>query len=146
MPFAKSAQNPKTRGAYFTWCDMRKRCLLPSHKNYGRYGGRGITICDRWNSFDNFFADMGEKPKGLTIERIDVNGNYYPENCKWASRKEQNKNRNSNVKITFNGITKIVSEWADELGISKFCIRYRLKAGWSIERALTTKTQRKNHE
>ncbi len=79
---------------YNTWINLRQRCLNPNNPNYSRYGGRGITICDRWMTFANFLEDMGERPEGLTLERRDTNSNYEPTNCYWATRKTQSQNRN----------------------------------------------------
>lgn len=78
---------------YQTWLDMRCRCRTPTHKNYANYGGRGITICDRWDDFWAFVSDMGERPHGTSIDRIDTNGHYTPENCRWSTQKQQIKNR-----------------------------------------------------
>jgi hypothetical protein len=78
---------------YAAWANMIQRCTNPRYPGWDHYGGRGITVCDRWKDFVNFFADMGEKPDGLTLDRIDVNGNYEPDNCRWATIVEQNSNR-----------------------------------------------------
>jgi hypothetical protein len=122
---------------YLAWCAMRNRCDRAKDKSYAYYGGRGIKVSDRWQSFENFIADMGERPEGMTIERVDSNGNYEPGNCRWASRTEQAHNKRNNVHLTANGKTQTMMEWAHELGVSHTAIVYRLKAGWPVERALT---------
>ena len=118
------------------WRDMRQRCLNPNSHRYYTHGGRGISICTRWESFPNFLEDMGLKPDGFTLERIDNNGGYSPENCKWATPHEQARNRRTNVFICFNGETKTIMDWANELGLSFTAMKKRLKK-WPLEKALT---------
>lgn len=103
---------------HVAWSNMIQRCTNTNHPQYPNYGGRGITVCDRWRSFLNFVADMGLKlnPKD-TIEREDSNGDYCPENCKWASRVVQNRNTSRNRLITIDGVTKCVAEWAEVMGM-----------------------------
>ena len=124
---------------YTVWSSMLARCRTKTHEAYKDYGGRGIAVCSRWLEFENFLADMGERPKGLSIERIDNDGNYEPSNCKWATRKEQGINQRSNHNITYNGQTHCVSEWARILGISRVTLSSRLRRGWPVKRALNHK-------
>lgn len=127
---------------YKTWLGMKSRCTNPRYPDFFRYGGRGIFICDRWigpDGFLNFRNDMGLKPSPLhSIDRINNDGPYSPENCRWATSPEQCRNRRSNRHLTFNGETKLLSDWAKTSGISMKRLHARLKRGWSIERALTT--------
>lgn len=103
---------------YRAWCNMKARCYTPGTIGFARWGGRGITVCDRWkNSFENFLADMGECPKGFTLERVSVDGNYEPANCKWASFKEQQNNKSDNVLIDYDGRRQTIAMWADEIGL-----------------------------
>jgi hypothetical protein len=124
------------------WRAMRRRCYEKNRKTYHRYGGRGITVCDRWLGefgYENFIADMGKRPSPLhQIDRIDNDGNYEPENCRWVTSKQNNRNRKSNHRVDWNGLNLTVSEWAEKTGISKVTILDRLKRGWTIERALST--------
>lgn len=129
---------PRTHGwsgtsEYTTWNQMKERCLNPKVKAYSRYGGRGISVCDRWREFSNFLEDMGPHPEGLTLERIDNDGNYEPRNCRWATRKEQNRNRKSSRKIAGFGRVKLLCEWADELNLSSQFIHYHVGRGKTIE-------------
>lgn len=139
------AERNKTHGLsqlhlreYRSWKDMRSRVYRQSCKDYPLYGGRGIKICERWENFANFFADMGERPDGMTIDRIDVNGDYEPSNCRWASGCTQANNRRNNHKIEWRGVVKNLQEWCDELGLDGSKVRYRLSKGWLVEDALNT--------
>jgi lambda repressor-like predicted transcriptional regulator len=120
---------------------MRWRCTNPNNKDYASYGGRGITVCDRWQKLENFLADMGMPPDGFTIERRDVNGNYTPENCIWASQEVQQNNRRNNVKLTIGEKTLSMAQWEREVGVSQHCIRKRLARGWSHHEAVFGKTK-----
>lgn len=128
--------------AYTLWRTMIRRCHEPQNKDYPRYGGRGITVCDKWRKdFAAFYADMGERPDRRQLDRINNNKGYEPGNCRWATDREQQQNRRSNHLITFNGQTKPLIEWARQYGIKKFTLGKRLnKYGWTIEEALTTPT------
>jgi hypothetical protein len=117
---------------------MKQRCLNPKNPSFYRYGQRGIKVCDRWlHSFENFVEDLGIAPKGLTIERIDNNGNYCKENCRWITNEEQALNRSTNKYITHNGETLGICEWAKRLGGSVSLVTYRLKNGWNPIAAIT---------
>ena len=118
---------------------MLTRCNNKNDTRYQWYGGRGITVCDRWSKFENFLADMGERPEKMTLDRIDTNGNYCPENCRWATNKQQHRNKRSNRLLTHDGETKCVAEWAETVGISQGALASRIDVyGWSVEKALTT--------
>jgi hypothetical protein len=121
---------------YKTWLDMRARCEKPTKKHYKNYGGRGISVCERWGKFENFLSDMGMKPSPFhTLDRINSDGNYEPSNCRWATRKEQNRNTRTNHMITYNGKTKSMAEWAELLQMNYNKLRSRIQRGWDIEKA-----------
>lgn len=120
---------------------MKSRCYTKSCREYSLYGGRGITICNEWlddfTNFHNWAMENGYRDD-LTIDRIDVNGNYEPSNCRWATWKMQQNNRRNNKFITYKGITMTLSQWSDEIGIAQDTLGARLLNGWSVEKALTT--------
>lgn len=123
---------------YRTWSSMRARCGNPNYPDWKYYGGRGIKVCDRWLDFAVFYADMGQKPTAThSIDRIDNNGPYSPDNCRWATIQEQRRNRSNCICLTFNSETKCVSAWAETTGISAGLLRYRIQAGWSVADVLT---------
>jgi len=125
------------------WQSMIARCHNPNSQYFHNYGGRGIVVCERWrNSFQAFLEDMGDRPKGTTIERIDNDGNYEPSNCRWATRTEQARNMRSNRLVTYNGEIRCVAEWAEILGIGEATIRYRLNKNWPIEQVMTKPTRK----
>lgn len=118
---------------------MRTRCKNPGSKDYARYGGRGIRVCDRWSSFDAFLSDMGPKPsRRRSLDRIDGEKGYGPENCRWATKRTQGENRSVTIWITHNGVTKTQSSWSRYLGGSTSLVAGRLAKGWTEEKAVTT--------
>ncbi len=122
---------------------MKDRCYNPNFKSFANYGGRGITVCDEWaNSYRKFHEWSLENGyrDDLTIDRIDVNGNYEPSNCRWLTIKEQSYNKRTNRKLTYQNKTQTVTEWAVELNIKSNTLLYRLRRGWTVERALSTRT------
>lgn len=123
---------------YTSWHCMKQRCLNEKCKAYNHYGGRGITIYEPWLQFESFkiWALANGYKEGLTIERIEVNGNYEPNNCKWITQTEQCRNRRNNVIIEFNGLKLCVTDWAIKIGISNSAMQKRL-AKWPLEKALT---------
>ena len=121
----------KTR-TYKAWESMRRRCFNPRAVNFENYGGRGITVCDAWARFENFLADMGECPDGLTLERNDTNGNYEPSNCRWATPVEQTRNRRITVTLEIGGRTRVLGEVCAERGVSAHLVHCRLRSGWPV--------------
>lgn len=129
----------KTR-IYQTWEDMKSRCRNPNRKGYSNYGGRGIRVCEEWLAdFNTYFAWCKENgyTDSLTLDRIDVNGNYEPSNCRWATGKEQCNNKRNNVNIEHDGVTKTVSEWARIHNLTSSVLGMRIKRGWDTSRAFS---------
>jgi hypothetical protein len=134
MKYGKDHKNA-THGMRYTseyviWIGMKNRCLNPKNKDYLRYGAKGITVCKIWaDSFEQFYKDMGSKPEGFSIERIDNTKGYFPENCKWADRSTQQRNKSNSLWIEWKGQVKHIMEVAQELGISKGAAHLRYKRG-----------------
>lgn len=126
---------------YYIWRSMKQRCMCPTCKSYKDYGGRGITVCEEWQQFEPFYewAMQNGYRNDLSIDRIDNDKGYSPENCRWSTGREQSNNKRNNYTITCNRQTKTISQWSREIGIPKDTIRKRLvNLGWSVEKALTT--------
>lgn len=118
---------------YQLWAGMHARC-----KRHPEYAGRGIKVCDRWQNFANFVADMGERPKGMTLDRKDVNGNYDPNNCRWATRLEQAENTTRNAYLECDGVKMTVSQWSRQLGVDQRTLNRRRSIGWTDEEVIKT--------
>ncbi len=128
--------------AYRRWESMRRRCLNPNAEAYPRYGGKGVTICKRWDKFENFYEDMGE-PEGLTLDRIDSSKGYSPKNCRWATCTTQSRNRKSNHVMELNGETHILIEWCELYDMDYNTVERRINLlGWELEKALTTQKRK----
>lgn len=123
---------------YYSWSGMKARCFYEKHEAFDNYGGRGITVCDKWLKFAGFLEDMGVKPAGKELDRIDPNGNYEPSNCRWVTRQENVDNRRCTQMITHNGVTKPLTHWARDLGITRKALKRRLDRNWPVSRAVTT--------
>ncbi len=138
------ADRSKTHGKvgspeYNAWRSMIKRCHVPTTSHYHNYGGRGIKVCERWReSFEDFYADMGDRPgPGYSLDRIDNDGDYEPDNCRWATAKQQLRNTRVTHFLTHGGKTMCIADWAKELGTTPVTICARLRYGWPVERVLS---------
>jgi hypothetical protein len=145
LEYENQCESTKTHGLshvpeYEIWCDMRKRCSNPKHKFWHRYGGRGISVCERWQSFENFYADMGPRPSALhKIDRNNNDGDYEPGNCTWELQKAQARNTSTNRRIEYNGQVRCMTEWAEIYGLTVSALHQRLtRLKWPIEKALLT--------
>lgn len=126
------------------WRSMLNRCTNQKHRDWHTYGGKGITVCEQWKVFANFYADMGPRPSPKhSIDRIDPSGNYEPGNCRWATAKEQARHFSRNRMLTHEGVTRPLVEWAEITGLKRKTISDRLDTGWTVEAALTTPPVRK---
>lgn len=124
---------------YESWIGMKKRCHSPNDQAYPDYGGRGIWVCERWrNSFENFLADMGERPLGMSIERRNNDAGYSPDNCYWATKKQQARNRRSSKMVTVHGVTGCLAFVCEHFGLNASTINARLLMGWGLDRAFDT--------
>ena len=139
-----TSKRVKTHGktkskTYSSWHSMKSRCTNSNYSGYDRYGAKGISYDKSWESFENFWADMGDRPENTTLDRIDNTKGYSKENCRWATNSEQQSNRTNCLFLTFNGVTKTAKHWADELGLAPGAVWNRIKLlNWSIEKAVTT--------
>lgn len=131
----------KGTAEYRVWSKMLARCTNQNENNYARYGALGVSVCERWRKFENFLADMGERPSDRhQLDRYpNKTGNYEPGNCRWVTSKENNRNKNNNVVITFNGESLCMAEWAERIGIANELLWKRINTlGWPTDKALTT--------
>lgn len=122
---------------YTRWLNMMHRCYKPYCPEYANYGDRGIFVCERWHKFSNFLQDMGEAPPGRSLDRINNDGPYCPENCRWATSDEQHRNRRVTVFLEHEGISKTINEWSVKLGIKPITLYFRHRRGWSVDRILS---------
>lgn len=123
---------------YRIWIAMVQRCENPNANGYDRYGGAGVTVCEEWKDFETFLKDMGHRPKGYSIDRIDNSKGYSKGNCRWATTAQQNNNRRVNRNVTINGETKTIAEWAKEYGVTWQVMKGRIQRGWSEVEAVST--------
>lgn len=145
MEKTKKYKRKPVERLYVIWTNMRYRCENSNMRDYKYYGGKGTKVCKEWQDYETFkeWAIKNGYEENLTIDRIDVNGNYEPSNCRWATRKTQANNTTRNHYVTHNGVTKTISEWAEELNISQRTIYYRIQCGLTDEEAIFVNDRRK---
>jgi hypothetical protein len=128
--------NVRNHPLHAIWRSMWRRCTKPNTNSFHNYGGRGISVCDRWKDFDAFVSDMGERPPKFTLERVDNEKGYSPENCRWASRAEQLLNRRNTLKVTIEGVTYLAHDLAKQCGHRSLTIKERAERGLSLSEVL----------
>lgn len=141
--YANRTHGLSSNSIYATWQAMIRRCRDVEYDGYENYGGRGIRVCERWLQIDNFVADMWPRPNGASLDRIDVDGNYEPGNCRWVSQRDQMQNMRTTTRFTLHGVTKSLHDWATELGVSPRTLAGRRRRGWTDEKILTTPVDKK---
>lgn len=130
---------------FLAWSNMFRRCYYVNDPSFPHYGGRGIRVCARWRSIDVFCRDIGQRPTPKhSLDRIDNDGDYRPGNCRWATQREQMRNTRALTLLTHKGRTQSLTEWAEEVGMSRITLRKRLKLGWPLQVALSTPTDRQH--
>ena len=137
----RTAGGRSKSATYASWLAMMHRCENPKRQFFYRYGGRGIGVCERWRKFENFYADMGDRPSGTSLDRINNEGNYEPRNCRWATPTEQANNKSRSLRFCYNGIEDNARGWSRRLGIKYSVLKDRIYRGWSFERAITQKVR-----
>jgi hypothetical protein len=133
-------------GIYKIWGNIKQRCTNPEHPRYADYGGRGITMCERWLNFEAFFADVGERPSDLTLDRIDNNKGYEPNNVRWVSRADNNRNSRRCVMVEISGVEKPINVWCREFGVSYGTFKQRRRNGWDLVRAVSQEPDAKRRK
>jgi hypothetical protein len=142
-----TSRNLGASSEYSAWKAMRQRCENPNNRSWKDYGERGITVCERWHNFSNFIQDMGKKPSpNLSIERVDNDSGYTKENCIWATKKVQNRNKRNNIILTHNGKSQTVKDWANEYGLLFGTLYFRILRGWPMEKALMPPQEQFRHK
>lgn len=144
-PILKKHGKSGTR-IYGVWCSMLSRCRNQNNVGWKNYGGRGIKVCKRWEQFENFYEDMGDQPEGMTLERVDNDGDYRPGNCVWDTPKAQSNNSRNNVLVEYQGRMQTLAQWCDELELSRSAVRSRLAMGQSATEAFETPVAEKTGE
>jgi hypothetical protein len=133
--YRRSANGHAHTPTHTVWSGMIARCTRPNNRSFKHYGSRGITVCGRWLIYENFLADMGERPPGKSLDRINNSGNYEPENCQWATKNEQQRNKGNNRVLVVGGARMTLAEASERFGVKVGTIWARLESGWSDERA-----------